>query len=151
MIPFLTSIASAAGMHPEVIKAMGAEIAALATLLAGAGIVALAAAIGPAGWLAIGLTTLAVAIGTFAAINWKGISTAIKGVADDIKTGVLALPSEVSGAISSAFAQIGNEIKNAIGGFFSPNAAVQKQNNLPMHKEDWLRTAAVGRSFCIPH
>ena len=153
VIPFLSAIASAAGMHPEVIKVMGAEIAALATLLAGAGIIALAAAIGPAGWLVIGLTTLAVAIGTFAAINWKGISTAVKGVADDIKTGVLALPSEVSGAISSAFAQIGNEIKNAIMGFGPGRRLQNNSNNLRPCPQRRLasRTATAGRSFCIPH
>ncbi len=136
LIPFLTSIASAAGMHTEVIKAMSAEIAALATLLAGAGIVALAAAIEPAGWLAIELTTLAVAIGTFAAINWKEISTAIKGVADDIKTGVLALPSEVSSAFSSASRRSAMRSRMRSASFSVRMPLCRNNNNLLMHKED---------------
>lgn len=63
-----TTIGALANAHPEAIKTIAEGLAVLAGSMMAGGMVALAAAIGPAGWLVVGLAALA---GSFAVFGKK--------------------------------------------------------------------------------
>jgi hypothetical protein len=68
MTDTFTKLAQGVGRHPDLFRALGIGIGILAASLAVVGIVAVIGAIGPAGWIAGGITALALAV-TF--IPWK--------------------------------------------------------------------------------
>jgi hypothetical protein len=130
-------------MNPETLRSLGYGIAVLGASLVGAGVAGLLAAIGPAGWLVLGIGALAAALVAFkdkipAVLNairdlmtvgiitalygivkaGSAIVDAVKGIAQSFRSAVAALPGEVAGAIASAFAAIGAAIKSAISGMF---------------------------------
>lgn len=55
----ITALTQAAGNHPDVVKGIFVGFASLATLMLGAGGIAILGALGPTGWLILGLSALA--------------------------------------------------------------------------------------------
>jgi hypothetical protein len=82
----LTSIlnsmqASVLGMDPSTLTTIAAGIATLGVALTGGGMVALVAAIGPAGWIAAGLIAISVAAAKWGPDLLKGVYAGLDGMA----------------------------------------------------------------------
>jgi hypothetical protein len=109
-------------MNPDTITGIAKGLAALGVVLTGAGIVALLAALGPAGWIAAGIAGVALAAAKWGPDIFKGLYSAL-----DTAAGAMTRAfGEISGAISAsvnwlhsdsiaqAFAGLGDSILAAI-------------------------------------
>lgn len=92
------------GMNPETLKNIGVGLGILAGALVGGGVIAIAAALGPAGWLAAGLIGLGAA-----AVAW---GPQIQGAMDKVRDFFLNLQSRVLNSIYSMGDAIFNALKS---------------------------------------
>lgn len=135
----LNSMAQFAGKHPEGIKIALEALAALASSLIVAGLIALGVAIG--GMIGVAGIIVAVAAGlaAFAALNWAFIkeaatkvgqigSSIIDGLTSAVSTAVAAIPGILMG-IGTA---IINGVKNAIGSVFHGLGGATGGNGVPL-------------------
>lgn len=97
------------GMGNERIQQLGLGIAALATAFVGAGVVAMMAAIGPAGWLVLGIGALAAAFLAFKDNKiLNDMDAFVNRLADWVRNGILKVFQAIQDAISSALGKFGN-------------------------------------------
>lgn len=126
----VSSMSQSMAANPEAAKTMVEGMIAVGGILTGGAIVGLMAIIGPVGWLTLGLSALAAGMAyldpgsfeafknffadlpkLFSAERWNTVFTQI---GTEMAAAINAIPGMVSGAISSAFAAIGNMISSAI-------------------------------------
>lgn len=98
-------IGKIASAHPGIVQAVAAGFAALAITLGGAAAVALAAAIGPTGWLVAGIAAVVASLGTLIAIKWEELKVGLSAAAKAFETIVAA-----AAKFGSSLLEIGKKI-----------------------------------------
>ncbi len=128
-------------MDPATLISLGKGFAVAGAALTGAGAVALIAALGPAGWIALGVAGLAGAFAAFKPAQFKqyveGLKEAfdglmhldfgkvVAGIGKELSAAIDTLPADVAGSIHAAIAGIAGIFNSAIAGIGSHLASVK--------------------------
>lgn len=121
-----------AAFNPESAKALVEGMGAFGAVLMGGAGVALLAALGPVGWLTLGIGSIVGVVVAFqgpiaafiaSAEQWRvGIAASMQQIGMDIIAGIAAIPGQVAATIASVFSSIGSMIMNGLKGLL-PGAA----------------------------
>ena len=122
--------------HAGTIEAIGKGIAVIGTALIAGGGVAILAALGPAGWLAAGITAFGAALIAFKGSEMhKSLNDWVQNVETELGKVITAIANEIKSwpaRLGEAIAQIGTDILNALKGALGGLAETLKKYAPPM-------------------
>ena len=125
-------------MNPETLKNIGIGLGVLSAALVGGGIVAITAALGPAGWIAAGL----IALGGAAAMWGPKIQVALDAVRDFLLNlqqrvigGIMSMGDAIYNALKEIWDKVIAMFKGGGGGQFKKDLDDANKNYVPMRFE----------------